>query len=180
MKTIITTLFALMLLCCSSMKSEGRFLTIMMTTNTTNQITIEAYETVKVHTFHDPPGLFSRLRILKDDANLTVFPGYVGSSSYQPISASFGTSLVVAGPATLMFESVFGPRSPGSPAILTLEITPDSYPPDKAITLSPGPGGAAITLERSTNLLNWTSATNGVYTNLNEATFFRIKADRIR
>jgi hypothetical protein len=178
MKILTTTLFALTLLCCSAMKSEGRFLTIMMTTNTTNQITIESYETVKVHTYYDPPGLFSRLRILKDDGNLIVFPGYV-ASAYQPVSPSFGTSLVVAGPATLIFENLAAPRQLMSPAILTLEITPDAYPPDKAITLGPGPGGAAISLETSTNLLNWTSATNGVYTNLNDATFFRIRAAKV-
>ena len=67
-----------------------------------------------------------------------------------------------------------------SPAFATLEITPEPFPPTKTITIEPGTGGAAITLEASTNLVNWTSATNGVYTNLMEATFFRIKAERIR
>ena len=79
--------------------------------------------------------------------------------------------LVVAGPASIKVYD-------GSMA--TFRLTPEPYPPDRSILVAPGSGGATVTLECSTNLVDWTSTTNGVYTNLPVAKFFRIKADRIQ
>ena len=85
---------------------------------------------------------------------------------------------IVAGPAKLQF--ILGPS--GAYALsgaVTLLITPEAFPPDRTITVAPGLGGAAITLECSTDLVNWTATTNGVFTGLPAAKFFRIKAERI-
>ena len=79
--------------------------------------------------------------------------------------------LIIAGPATLELR--------GSAGIATFRLTPESYPPDQAVLVAPGAGGAAITLECSTNLVAWQTATNGIYTNQPAAKFFRIRAERI-
>ena len=79
--------------------------------------------------------------------------------------------LVLAGPASIELR--------GNGGIATFKLLPDSYPPDRSILIAPGTGGAAISLECSTNLVDWSSATNGVYANPPVAKFFRIRADRI-
>ena len=76
--------------------------------------------------------------------------------------------LVIAGPATIELRGYGG--------IATFRISPGAYSPDKALLIAPGPGGAEVTLERSTNLVDWAVAENGVYTNNPVATFFRIRA----
>ena len=80
--------------------------------------------------------------------------------------------LVVNGPARLLVV--------GRGGMATLKITPDQYPPDRTVVVPGGPGGATVTMECSTNLVNWVPATSGVYTNLPGVKFFRIKLDRIQ
>ena len=79
---------------------------------------------------------------------------------------------IIAGPATIELR--------GTGGLATFRVYPESYPPDKSILVAPGAGGAAITLECSTNLVDWMTATNGVYTNQPAAKFFRIRAERIQ
>ena len=84
----------------------------------------------------------------------------------------------MTGPVTLTLESNIN-RAQTQPAFVTIDITPDSYPPDKAVTVPPGAAGASITLECSTDLVHWIAATNGVYIDLPAAKFFRIKAEKV-
>src|SRR5205085_9205467 len=50
------------------------------------------------------------------------------------------------------------------------------FPPDKTAVVGAYSGNVQVTMEISTDLVNWTSATNGlVYTNSPAARFFRIK-----
>ena len=91
----------------------------------------------------------------------------MGSGTFHPI--------IVAGPATIRLRTV----QDFAVGFATIRITPESYPPDKSILVAPGAGGANVSLEWSTNLVNWTSTTNGVYTNLPVAAFFRINATRV-
>jgi len=74
--------------------------------------------------------------------------------------------IVIAGPA-LITLSTFGPRS----GYCTVRLTPDSYPPDKALLVPPGTNLVSVALECSTNLVQWTAATNGVYGSPTEAKF---------
>lgn len=96
-------------------------------------------------------------------------------------NASDYTPVEVRGPATigLRAELSVEPEVHHPSAMATFEITPQPFSPDKTITVPAGPGGAAITMECSTDLVNWTAATNGVYTNLLTARFFRIRAERV-
>ncbi len=157
-------------------QAEARTITMVLTqTNQTNQITIESYETCKIVSGMDLiPSFYpgSVVEVHKDGAVLRFIPS---GPSFGPYTYP---SIVLAGPATIAFRSEFLQRG-GSPAFLTVEITPETYDVNRSITVGPGPGGAKITLECSTNLVNWAMATNGAsYTNMNEPKFFRIKAER--
>ena len=131
----------------------------------TNSIDIQEYETVELVGIF---GTMNAIDIQKDGppVNFT-----------SQVSGSRGRN-IVAGPAKvlLVISAESGPPRYGA---VTLVIEPEAFPPDRTIIVAPGLGGAAITLECSTDLVNWTSATNGVYTNLPSAKFFRIKAERI-
>jgi len=133
----------------------------------TNEVFIEDYELAEIVSFPTAMNLNSFIDVLKDGQRATLQTLAVGGVGFEPI--------VVAGPATIRLRVV----NNVSAGLCTVKITPESYPPDKSILVAPGSGGAAITLECSTNLVNWMATTNGVYTNLPAAKFFRIKAERI-
>jgi hypothetical protein len=61
----------------------------------------------------------------------------------------------------------------------TFDVSPQPFGPDKTITVPAGAGGANVIMESSSDLVNWTAATNGVYANLPAARFFRIRAERV-
>ena len=88
-----------------------------------------------------------------------------------------GRRAVIAGPATIQING-FGNTDRTFRSFLTVQITPESFPPDKTVIIPDGTTGATITMECSTNLINWTTATNGFYTGSNSAKFFRIRAER--
>ena len=89
------------------------------------------------------------------------------------------TRTVIVGPATISLES-----SPDhwndsiQTGYVTFDARPESFPPDKTIVIPEG-GGANIALECSTNLIDWTAASLGVYTNQPTVKFFRLKAERV-
>lgn len=132
------------------------------------EVYVESYEVAEVVSFPVAMNINSSVEVLKDGRKSILQQLVVGGQQFEP--------LIVAGPATIRL--VVGSNS--SAGLCTIKITPEAYPPDKSILVAPGSGGAAITLECSTNLVNWTATTNGVYTNLPAAKFFRIKAEQIR
>ena len=137
----------------------------------TNTLEIVSGETAHlVSLVRGTPGSCS-LYVEKDGARVGVYPPtlvtFGGSGSHSPTDP-----LVVNGPARLLLV--------GSGGMATLKITPDQYPPDRTVVVPGGPGGATVTMECSTNLVNWVPATSGVYTNLPGVKFFRIKLDRIQ
>lgn len=80
-----------------------------------------------------------------------------------------------AGPATI--QLVYAPNGPGGNFVgyATFDIEPGPYPPGKAVTIGAYSGNVQVTMETSTDLVNWTAAVNGaVYTNSPTAQFFRI------
>ena len=84
--------------------------------------------------------------------------------------------VIVAGPATFRYTALTNSSGEGfGPAFLTFRITPGAFPPDRTVIVLPGTNQTSVTLECSTNLVNWASATNGVYGPMPEAKFFRIK-----
>jgi hypothetical protein len=85
---------------------------------------------------------------------------------------------VIAGPAK--FRLYHGPgANPAAVTMLTLDIQPSQYPPDKAAVVGPHSGPVKVTMENSFDLVNWTAAVNGgTYTNSPDARFFRIKIEK--
>ena len=59
-------------------------------------------------------------------------------------------------------------------AWISFEISNETFPPDKTLILPEGAPPAVITLQCSSNLVNWTTATNGFYATNAAAKFFRI------
>ncbi len=92
----------------------------------------------------------------------------------QISSISGGPVPVIVGPAVFQRK----PNGSGGIGFCTIEITPESFPPDKTLIIPEGTG-ANITFECSTNLLDWNSVWQGTYTNAPSNKFFRIRADRL-
>lgn len=102
----------------------------------------------------------------------------------QPWAASNGGGiamqpLVVSGPATIQLYQVdTGSNFPAlfATSLATFDIQPSPFPPNKAQILGPNSGNVQVTMQVSTDLVNWTTASNAqVYTNSPDARFFRIQ-----
>lgn len=130
----------------------------------TNHVSIVDGETAEVVSVYPPGG--SAASFTKDGV---WFPSVVGDRNLF---------VVVKGPATFHLVAQGGGGSPTA-TLLTLKIKPESYPPDKTLILPPGTNQVFVTLESSTNLVQWASATNGVYGSPNEARFFRINMQKL-
>ena len=63
-----------------------------------------------------------------------------------------------------------------SGALITVELLDDLTPPDRTLILPHGTNAVSVSLEVSTNLTHWATATNGVYVTGETPRFFRIKA----
>jgi hypothetical protein len=163
----LTLLLAALLLAALNAQSQNsRYVTVMAFNGPTN-IAVLAGETAEIVTCHhesinEPFITFYRPAILKDGYTIRgVPPGYPLSTG----TVARGT--VVAGPALIIDD--------GGGTILTVKITPDTYNVNKTIIVPPGTNQVLISLESSTNLVNWADSTNGVYGSPDFARFFRIR-----
>lgn len=159
----------------NSLIAQERHLMLMLSTpgipwvlspSTTNEVTIGDNEVAQVVSY-------------KMDATAGTGAQFVKPFGGSNFVDSFGYGDVIPGPATLRlyFENRTGTTAaPRGRA--TFKITPVAFPPDKTFIIPDGTPGATVTLETSTNLLTWTTATNGFYTGTNGAKFFRINAQR--
>ena len=94
-----------------------------------------------------------------------MFIGYSGSPFHNPRGS------MIAGPATVVLQD----GTLNYPAMLTVKITPSSYDVNKTLILPPGTNQIYVGMESSTNLVNWSDATNGVYGSPEVARFFRMR-----
>lgn len=180
MKNIIASALTALLFNIALAKADPRHVTLTAvcpepySPPCTNTLEIAAYETAELVSF---PKVINAngpiLWIYKDGEafQYSVRPPKTGPDGYpnDPFDP-----LIVTGPARIDLV-VYSVK-----ALCTFKLTPESYPPDRSVLVPPGPGGANIQLECSTNLVQWFPATSGAYTNLNEAKFFRIRLDRIQ
>ncbi len=173
MKILALCLFAAAV--CASAQS-GRFQTFTVAaaqpaninenTIATNCVSIRSDEVVRIATArpiiadgYSPPFASAQLGnvyLLKDGLR---FNAYLGD--------------VIQGPA--IFETVV---QNGGRALLTLEYLPVQSPPGQTLVIAPGTNLVAVALECSTNLVHWSTATNGLYGSPDAAKFFRIRAER--
>jgi hypothetical protein len=139
---------------------------------TTNSLSIEPFEVAELISFpaHVPPnGGTVRLDIVKNGKTLTILSS-TSNGFQQPLP-----SIVVAGPATFSLRSA---NAEGNFA--TFRITPEAFPPDRTLIVPPGTNQTRVVLECSTNLVVWTTTTNGLYGPSEGAKFFRIKMETAR
>ena len=69
---------------------------------------------------------------------------------------------------------VAGPATIWSGGYATLRITPQEFPVEKTAIIPHLSKGATVTLQVSNNLMDWTTAANGIYSGTNGPLFFRI------
>jgi len=84
----------------------------------------------------------------------------------------------VAGPATLVFHWSTTYTGFNKPWV-TIRVTSEPmFPPERTVMIPHWSPGANVALQCSTNLVDWFSVTNGVYSGADGAKFFRINLDR--
>ncbi len=111
----------------------------------------------------------ARVGVEKDDLHF-FFASSSPSGGLNSILA-FPTPPAVTGPAKLVLVGYGG-------GLATFRISPNFTDPQKTAIVLPGAENAAqITLECSTNLSTWVSATNGLYSG-DVAKFFRIHLEK--
>lgn len=155
--------------------AHARIVTLYLTnTNQTNCVTIRGYETLKILSALRSGGLEGYVDIVRESRRVPLYP------TIQVNTAVVMPAIVLTGPLEIHFYSTdYTPCCGPGLAWLTIEILPETYAVDKAVTVGPGPGGAVVSLETSTNLLDWTAISTGVYTNSPDAKFFRVSAERL-
>jgi hypothetical protein len=109
------------------------------------------------------------LLIQKDGITVNPFNGQGAGAVY----VTNARLIVVAGPAVFTLIKISG-----LPLAVTLQIKPESFPPDKAIILPEGTVGI-IHVESSTDLIQWKDEWTQTFSNTNQNRFFRLRADRV-
>jgi len=132
----------------------------------TNSYTITGVETAEIISFKANDDGSAGLYIQKDG---TIFNRFASAES-----SLGGKGTVIQGPATFTLIACCT-----KPTYLTLKIMPESYDPNKTLIIPPGTNQVQITLQVSSNLINWETATNNIYGSPNTAQFFRIKEDNL-
>ena len=96
------------------------------------------------------------------------------TSSIPGLQYDVTTKQLFAGPGSVQILGSTPPQQ-GQIAV-TSDIEPSPFPPDKTLTLGAYSGNVTVTMQESTDLVNWTTAQNGAtYTNSPTAAFFRIQ-----
>lgn len=139
-------------------------------TNTLNIAEGETGELVMVYPSDSAVG--TGAFITKDGVTI---PGLAAMNPYFSTVQPKGAT--VAGPATfslaMTYSSSVTTPDPSKGAMMTVRITPMTFNPNHTVTVAPGMGNVQVEMESSTNLVTWTTATNGTY---NDALkFFRVK-----
>ena len=138
-------------------------------TNGVAELTVGPYEVAEVISFPRYINGGGWLEIEKDGKKAR----HVVSDNSE---GQYFDPVIVAGPATIRL--ITAPL--GGTGLCTVKLTPEAFPPDRTILIPPGTNQARITLECSTNLVQWFAATNGIYGPLPEAKFFRIKLEPLQ
>jgi hypothetical protein len=155
-KLILTFLVASL----TSLAAQAQIQTLVVTPSNTNSavITVSSNAIVKVLAWSQESG--GDLLVNMQGVNFEF------NGSYMDLS-----KITFAGPGTIQLRGdVF------SPYWVTVNVEPGPFPPGRTATVGSYSGNVQVTLQMSTDLVNWTPAVNGmVYTNCPDARFFRIQ-----
>lgn len=140
----------------------------------TNSVSIGDNEVAGIKTYFDSASADGNavVQIAKDGRSFSIY----GSRFSTQSTVSKSGSVTIAGPASLALVYPGQPSSPAT-AFVTLEITPESFPPGLTIILPQGTVGV-IHVESSTNLIQWQDEWVKTFGNTNQNRFFRIRAER--
>ena len=160
------TFLLLLLLAVLAIDARAEFVTLTAEaiggSNGVAELSIRPYEAVELVSSQGPYNM--GLTVLKDSKSI---PCPITPQPYP---------VIVAGPATFRVTAYTNLNGGNNgPCFFTFRITPGAFPPDRTVIVLPGTNQTSVTLECSTNLVNWASATTGVYGPMPEAKFFRIK-----
>lgn len=168
-----TTLFLVLtfLLQTTNLLAQARTVTLMVSGTNSATLELDDFESCKFICAKNYPLLAVTKNSQTVNYNSDELTGRFANSINQGLSYYPPIAIQVAGPATLtvMNGSIY------EPTMATFEIQPTSFPPDKTLILPPRTNQVYVGLESSTNLVNWSTATNGVYGSPDQARFFRIK-----
>ena len=158
MKTT-TTLFSLILTVVSlSVRAQIQTLVVSPTSTNSAVITVSSNSFATIKSVNSASG-----------GNLQLNLQGVNFSYHLPDASPNG--LIFSGPATIQLQG-----DGNGASLATVDVEPGPFPPGKALTVGANSGNVQVTLQTSTDLVNWTPAVNGlVYTNTPEARFFRIQ-----
>lgn len=162
----------------ASQAGQSRFVTISIpSTNAPNFFSIQEFETARLVSASDPLGLFTLTISKQYGTNATPNITTLSTSDLQGYSGNNGYTApkpcVITGPATLTLLNTGNPsRTSTSAAFATFEILPAYSDVNQTEILPPSPNKVFVTLESSTNLVQWSDATNGVYGSPDSARFF--------
>ena len=151
--------------------AQSRFVTLYTGTNRpTDQLTIGTNEAVHIVNMG---GTDPFLTVTKDG-----FKAMFNRTHLSPHYDIYQSRIMFQGPADLSFTTQ-GPAEYNYSSYATIEIIPASFPPDKTIIIPADTKGANILMEASADLIHWTNAPPGLYTNSPSSLFFRLRAERI-
>lgn len=134
------------------------------------QLTVAPDEVAELVSYPASTGWNSELRIQVGGGTHSYWP----QKTFQNSSTGPVDPLFVAGPATITLRGIGG-ATDGNHGLCTFRILPDATSIDRTVLLPPSTNLTSVTLESSTNLVSWTTATNGVYGPVPAALFLRIK-----
>jgi hypothetical protein len=143
-----------------------------------NAVEVKAGETAEVKFTYDSsagPGVSGQLylEITQDNLTFTINGDKLTPGFYSNGADSRGNPMI-AGPALIKLKDIDNSHR----GFATIQITPESFPPDKTLIIPAG-SGALIRFQCSTNLIDWTTLYSNTYTNVPSSKFFRIAADRL-
>ena len=173
---IVATLFLVL-----TVSAQSRFVTLVIgATNVLDEVTIGTNEVAAIKSAFDSQEngnntSASFVEVAKGNQSFRL-----GSQQLSPGSGglAYRGPIAVAGPARLSLKFQ-NPPGPAQGAFLTVEIQPESFPPDKTIIIPADTKGANIVMESSPDLIHWTNVPPGFYTNQTGNLFFRLRAERI-
>jgi len=158
--------------CNSPLAAQGFVTLVYGDTNQPNVLSITNGQVATVKSFLAccPSDGCLTLVVTKGAISLSVFPGMLLEGTQY-----YAGPVVIAGTATFTLTNTCS-LPPPSPFIATIDVEPGPYPPGKTATVGSYSGNVQVTMQMSTDLVNWTPAVNGmVYTNSPDARFFRIQ-----
>lgn len=159
MKTRILLGTALLIGILTHAADNFRCVTIVATSGSPATLQIQNGETAE---------LVSSVPTIRDGGVQTTFQNKSGGGG------QWGFGIPVTGPATITASS-----DGRNPAFITVKITPDSCDANQTVMLPPGTNQVYVALESSTNLVNWSAATNGFYGSPSTVVFFRIRTNAL-